>query len=912
MMRRIWLLLACGCASGPAPGGSPGPGAAATPAQGRTSGDGTAKVQPVPATATTLAAGPAVDGCPRIAHPFRQPLAVKNDRDFARYPPVVGFPIAFPRNASLASPNGFFASTLDGLPLASQTEVLSRWGDGPNTCGAPIRWMYGFAIGDVPQQRRAFFNVEHRPGFAPPLAHRVRTIETEQRTVIDTGVARFTIEKDWFNGLSRVQLKKGDGWETVVTVPSTADAGMLVLKGTKLASPIHGKRLSYQVERSGPIVATIAVKGTYALRGEKQLFRYTMRMHFYAGTAVVQLDHTYYHGATLNISATGGINRIAVDRVYYRMPVDVGTGRVVEARAQTKIHTVTPTDVVSVQQDKRSPARPDVVFAVRHGKKDLEIGQFADEPMLAVTGTSAYAIATIAHMGPRDPQALRFDPKTSSLEIDWQSEALFIGGARGVWSKAVLDFGAAGSTDIAVRGKQLHAHGARPLVAVPSVAYLNTTHAYGLLPSGRLPSSYEKLDEDIDRMHANTTLYLRENRVTGTQIWPDMPRTSCTATNECRLSQEGYFGGGDCNYWDWSLVELESFLRSGDPTFLHDFALGEALTMAETISYRPDWYNKSGENSFAGFSPCYGSGDDGETPWREGLNHRVGNCPGDYGYNKVHRIAYILTADRRFLDFFEQGSDTVVRLYTKKPKEQPPHWFELSCARQTSQYLEPLLTAAEFARSGDEKNRMRRDVAIHWFDFMSKRALDRGHTCNLQGSGHSNPKIKGECFSAQQWMLPVFVDWIKRVHYLYGHEPAKQWLFDFVKTSLRHSTQLDGDGLPDYGARNSSDGWRTAYVCKANRKGIQDQTCKKVTDWENNNYYYPNGLMAYLNALAMVKEVDPEDRTRLCKWLPDAYGRALASMDQTELNDYIWGKSPAQAYAYAQRAVANLTTCSDR
>lgn len=894
------------CASSPSgPGSAPAPGGATIARPTATPGE----LSAVAATADRVTTQPAFDACTRTPHPFKQPLAVANDQTFPRYPPVIGFPMAFPRGGNLASPNGFFAATRDGAALPTQMEVLSRWGDAPSVCGAPVRFAYGFTIAEVPPAPRAFFLLEHRPGFDPPLGHRVDVAETKDAVTVATGVARFALRKDWFNGLWRVELPRGGRFVPVVTAPATEDVGLLVLDGSDLASPMNGKIHTIEVERAGPVVATILAKGTYARRGQPPIFRFTVRYHFYAGTAAMQIDHTYYHGAVIDIGATGAINQAKVDRVFFRMPLAVGGTPVVTARALERLHTVTPTGVVSVQQDKRSPSRPNVVFAVRHGAQDLEVGTFADRPMIAVTGTTAYAVATIAHLGPRDPQALRYDPRTKALELDWQSEAVAIGGARGVWSKAVVDFGAPGTTDLALRASQIQAHAERPLIAVPNPAYLDTTHAYGPLPATALPSAYAKLDQDIDRLHANTALYLREKRVTGTQIWPDMPRNNCEVDGVCRLSTEGYFGGGDCNYWDWSLADLEAFLRTGDPAFAHDFAIPEALTMAETVSFRPDPYNEYANNSFAGFSPCYGSGDDGETPWREGLNHRVGNCPGDYGYNKVHRLAYLLTADRRFLDFFDIGAETIVRLYTPKPKDRPPHWFELSAARQTSQYLEPLLTSAEFGRGDPKKNRARRDVALHWFDFMSTRALERGHTCNLQGSGFSNPKMKGDCLSAQQWMLPVFVDWVLRLYFLYDHAPARAWLHDFVRTSTRFTTVLDGDGLPDYGARNGGDGWRTAYQCKANRGGIQDGTCAKITDWENGNYFYANGMIAYLNALALVREVDEKDETKLCRWLPEAYAAALRAMDASELNAFTWGKSPGQAYAFAQRAVANLMTC---
>ena len=42
----------------------------------------------------------------------------------------------------------------------------------------------------------------------------------------------------------------------------------------------------------------VSVRGTYAFKGQPQYYRYTLRMHFYVGSAAVQIDHTYYENLT--------------------------------------------------------------------------------------------------------------------------------------------------------------------------------------------------------------------------------------------------------------------------------------------------------------------------------------------------------------------------------------------------------------------------------------------------------------------------------------------------------------------------------------------------------------------------------------------------------------------------------------
>ncbi|MBK6684949.1 MAG: hypothetical protein IPG45_10830 [Deltaproteobacteria bacterium] len=873
-------------------------------------------VRPVPVFAAPGAQLSAVDACPRDLRPFRQPLAVVNDQPLLRYPPVLGFPIAFPRGANLRSLNGFQAITLEGEALTTQMEVLSRWGAAPDTCGAPVRWGYGFVMGEVSPESRAYLGLEHRPGTNPPSPLALRVQEDADQVVVDTGVARFTLRRDWVTGLSRVEVKREQGWRTVAETPADGSAGFLVtLPGGAPASPLFGKGAKVEVERRGPAVATILIRGQYQPKQGPAFFDLVARFHFYAGTGAVLLEHTHYHGETNTRSAEGAKNLRTAERVYWRLPVSLGGSVAATVRAHEQLHRLTPKAPITLVQDKRSPERPATVYSISHGGERLELGTIADRPLLGLNGQEARAVATIAWLGFREPAALHFDPKAPALEIDFQSEAMAIGGARGIWHKVALDFGAADGTDPVLRGEQLYAHASRPLYAVPNLAYLNTTHAYAALPEAAGAGKFAKLDQDVDQLHKGTVEYLRKYRITGSQQWPDLPRSACTIDGDCKRFEEGYFEGGDDNYWDWSLVELEQFLRTGDPSFVHDFALPEALTMAETISFRPTpgtpWY----ESSFTGFSPCYGPGRDFEGRWSEGLNHRTGSCPGDYGYNKVHRLAYLLTADRRFLDFFDDGAQTAIRLYGEKPKEKPEEWLELSASRQSAQYVEPLLNAAEFSRRGEAHNQRLLKVATQYFDFMEKNAFERGHACGYAGTGKASPKVATECISIQQWMMPIWADWIARLAYFANLERAKAWLLTWAQVSLRYSAVLDTKGRPDLSAERSQDdddrknGWRTAYRCTTGKSGIKDESCRKITDWENGNYYYANGLIAYLNTFGTVAEVDEANTLGLCAWLPEVWGAALARMDASQLNDYVWGKSPGQAYAFAQRALAAVERC---
>jgi hypothetical protein len=856
---------------------------------------------------------PDSDPCPETTRSFQQPIAVVEDQRIARHPSVIGFPIAFAKDVDIRSLAGFRAVTLDGVALPTQMEILSRWGTADvSRCDAPIRWAYAFVRAEAPPGERSYLVLQHGPRSATTASVAVSIVRDKDRLLIDTGPARFALRQDGFDGLDSVELLDGDRARTIAT-----GGAMIAERGADRYTPKDGRLISFEVERRGPVVATVRATGTYGKKGGDRLYRYTVRFHFYAGSAAVQIDHTYYNGDLTDITAHGGKNRVESDRVLMRFPLRLGSAPKLVARALERVHPLAGDQTVELMQRKRTPDEPRVRFTLGRGTRALEVGAYADHPMLAAGGESAYAIATVSDLGPRDPQGLRFDPRDSALEIEWQSEPMAIGGGRGIWSKAVVDFGEGPDReDLALRGTQLYAHASRPLIGVPSASYLNTTRARPSLPAGELDSAYARFDDDVDVIHENTARYLRNYHITGTQIWPDMPRTTCSGRS-CVELEQGYFEGGDCNYWDWSLVELEAFLRSADPAFIHDFALPEAITMAETISFRPDPGSRSDESSFAGFSPCYGGarGYD-DNVWVEGLNHRRGACPGDYSYNKVHKLAYLLTADRRFLDFFAQGADTAIRMY-KTPWSRPPDkWLELSASRTVYQYLELLLDAAEFARTPAADKRYR-DVALAYFDHMKEHALERGHTCNTLGTGQDDPKKLAQCSSDQAWMLPVWIEWVERIAVMYAHRPARDWLLDFVKMSARRHTVVDDSGRPDISRAQTSsgddgeNGWRTVYQCRADAHGIQDATCRKLTSIENQAYFYPNGLIAYLNAFALVLDAIPEDPSAICRWLPDAYASALRSMER-EMGANVWGKELGQAYAMTQSALGALERCKAR
>jgi len=854
----------------------------------------------------TLQMLPAPDSCSEAQQEFRMRFAVQEDFGLKRLGQLIGVPFAFNSADSFYSLRGFYVTTKGGTALPAQFEVLSRYNSGPSDCQAAIRWAYAWVRAELLSDSRGYL-VIRKDRRLPKFKFEKLTVTEKKDTIeINTGPTKFTIHKKRFDGLHRVELRTQSGYQQVAGPRKKGPKPDIITQEQQTKFRLsNSTQVDVEIERSGPLYATIAVKSYFTNSKKRRHYRSTARLSFVAGYAGVFVDHTYYHSETESDAPDGARNRKHSDSVVLQLPLKFKP-KWIEARAHKKVHRLTPSADIQLRQHKRSPEELRQIYSITQNDKSHETGYVATSPYLAFIGDEFYALTTLSHFSTRDPQGLAFAKNDNLLNIEFQAEPMFVGGARGIWSKAVIEFGRA-SDFRPLRGDNAYASITRPLIAAPSMSDLNKADVLPLMPTRSLPSRLSKIDNFVDTFHEETVKYMREFRITGLQIWPDLPRESCHHTNDCDYVSKHYYDGGDNNYWDWSLAELEAFLRTADPAFIHDFALAETFLMAETVSWRPDPKTKHNLN-FAGFSPCYGSASGYEGPFLEGLNQRRDRCPGDYSYNRVHKLAYILTADRRFTDFFTQGANSVVNYYSVPVNPRPGQWLELSSSRFTNQMLEQLLNGAEFSRDENSKsNRKFLTHALELFRFMSSHSLIDGHACILAGSGVSDVKLSKKCESDQAWMLSLILDFTTRLHALTSSPEIETWLSKHLQKSLRNYMGVAKGGMPDYSQRDRQ--WVTTYLCDVDSGGLLDSTCVPDRTVENQARFYNGDDMSYLSSFSFLFWRLRKSRPSICSWLPYNYENALRLLDRSESNAMIWGKLPGKIFADAQKTVGVIEAC---
>ncbi len=860
--------------------------------------------RPAPApTAAVVKVPERFDACPSHALSLDVPLRVRPSAAAAlASPALTTAPLPLPRALGLRSLNALVVRDASGAVLPAQLEVLSRWGAGPGDCAAPIR----HALVHVRAVPPPAASLEWRVQLDASAAATTPSIKLERGAdggfVVDTGAARFAFGPKGPIGGFGVSLAGG----RAVVDGEKMEGFKVRLEGAEL-SP--GKPWRVEAERSGPELVTLVARGFYEAPGKPRALGYTARATLVGGEAMLQLDHTVYHHAVLGPQATDLARTATLERVWLDVPL-VGDVERVAVRAAREVHTPGPREPTRLAQKKRTASAPMPRFAIVGPA--AEEGAWAERPFLGASTSEVSAVATIAHLAPRDPQALAWDG-TRTISLEPVAEPLAVGGARGLWTRLAIHFGpAADPAALAARADALQVGLERPRQAAPAVAAINASRSLGPYApedGGR----YVELFELMGKLHANTVDFLRAQRVTGLQLWPDLPDVACTSNDTCVAGELGDFA--DNHYWNWSKPAYDEFLRTARGDLLHDFALGEARTFVETTAVRPA-HDALSASSVAGLAPCHGSSRGFGDTWREGLNQRVDHCPGDFTYNKHLAYAYLVTGDRRFVDFFEEAGLAALDALGETPTIQSIEFLEVSLGRLGEQRLEQVLNGAEFARDPKAGARIRAAL-LRYVELLLDEQLVGGHLCDVTGSGVNSACALKFCESPQAWMLPTVYAALRRAGGWLSHPRLEAWAVAYGATAARRFTVTDTRELPDPSKREASskvdaaNGWRTVYDCEANPKqGVVESTCKKRTDIEAEGTFYDNGWLAFLNLFGQVLGADARDPNRVCEWLPDAYLAAVRATPPGELNGLVWGKASGQALAFAAEAAGALSGCA--
>ena len=207
--------------------------------------------------------------------PLQVDLTVTNALNVARSAEPVTSGVPIPHSIGLTDLSILRLLDSAGRPVPAQFTPLARWGGAPNQAGKPVRWLLLDFQADVPASGNATYRLVSSGG-APPSFPTLTVSQNASAVTVNTGVVTF-------------QISKTDG----------------SLSAPRLAAPITGRAtgsdgtaysgagpVTVLVVPSGPMRASVQVKGAYKSSGGRTLLNYTSRYWFYAGQPSVRLFHT--------------------------------------------------------------------------------------------------------------------------------------------------------------------------------------------------------------------------------------------------------------------------------------------------------------------------------------------------------------------------------------------------------------------------------------------------------------------------------------------------------------------------------------------------------------------------------------------------------------------------------------------
>ena len=206
-------------------------------------------------------------------------LTVRNQSEVDRYAAPVRSGVPF-SEGTLGSSRTMRLLDSSGSEVALQVRTLGRWPDGT------VKWALVDFQADVPASSEAEYTLEYgsaagRGTFDTPL----RVSEDGDGITVETGRLRIRWDRSKFGPFSEITR---DGERYV-------ESSDLVVTGTdgREYCSTNAKPQTLEIEERGPVHCIVRAEGSHASDDGGRLLQSVFRVHAYAGTGYVRVDHTF-------------------------------------------------------------------------------------------------------------------------------------------------------------------------------------------------------------------------------------------------------------------------------------------------------------------------------------------------------------------------------------------------------------------------------------------------------------------------------------------------------------------------------------------------------------------------------------------------------------------------------------------
>lgn len=627
------------------------------------------------------------------------PLQIRNDTDVDRSTSVArsALPMAF--DLGLASLDDLVVAGPGFRRVPAQFSVAARWSAGPDDSAAPLRWVVGDVLSNVPAQSMARYLLMHCPGQSPiSMSETQVTVAPGMNGdfIVDTDSVQFTVA-----GMSNgMPLRRADGSSWSVNL----DGSMTLAAAGQGAVTAPAAALEW-IE-TGPVRAVARLRGNFPVAGCGSDPGYDVRYEFSLGSAEVLVAHDFVNECGPGTSAIGLGTSPINGSPWFDDVLSDATVRltVVPDSSGAPEGTTDGSAVISDTNGLRVAQLPGIDqipsmdaewrrAVVLGGPGFGTISDAADfwkRPAVGLRSAEWHIGASIGWMRYREPQAIESVPGALSLVlVDDET----VGEAQGLWNRAFLSFGASNqSLDDVTR--LAHAETERPLLLHVPTPSLNLAQVFPPLTSDVNDARWDLWTGLVDQVHDDTIRtdgQWDRQKSFGLTAWPDVVAAGLFEFSS-NPSLDDFVPG--TNIWSPTNTELLMWYSTGDPKWVWDFAMPQEWTQLKT-----NYYN-TGSRGTVGSRNGFVVVDSSVGP--DGLRYRSGFGSDDKTYNQGSGKAYLIYPDVSIRDRFAAAGDTYISRYV----DALPRDAGLAgrvIRRGPMQHLNMLRYAAEFAPVNDDR-----------------------------------------------------------------------------------------------------------------------------------------------------------------------------------------------------------------
>ncbi|MDO3379754.1 glycoside hydrolase family 127 protein [Geoalkalibacter halelectricus] len=775
-------------------------------------------------------------------------------------PVTSGVPL--PMRAGVVDPDSLVLTDDQGNVVPAQFTVLARW-NGPITNETlKIRWVLVDFQADVSASGARDYVLSKIEDARSKVENPIEITEHADRFLIDTGAARFSVSRRYFNLFDQVWAGRGEG---ALVVDQVGRGGVVLVDGEgKRFSSLNAPPESIEVEESGPLRSVVRVRGVlraedgtyfappvnnskdwprFSQPYEHSFVYYNCRIHFYAGKDYVRvfftLENNGANGRTNPEQYFAPIQAVYFDSLSLELNLaEQKPALVTSAGLQERLEK---DDLLSILQNWRETDEPNrngtlessfakgAFFSMRKGEEKVKEGQ-THPGWLRLKGDSAEVGLAVRHYWQNFPKKIVAGPGRLRVDL-WPEEGYYphcrsedfpeeqhdmycrqagrdvglylFDGGRHKTHEMLLAFAVPGEgTD----PEALHAAVEHPLMALASPAWYSDTGGLGMIAPGGLSIGDAALDEALDRYDRLQVAMVDED--VSQNEWTINTLKTRYPARWSYTRQYRYFGWMGFGDLLWS-NQTGSALHYDWPysMLLHYLRTGHRGLFdagVEMAKHRYDIDQYHGERRDSRGNHVWTNHMafyelDRHSDPSIGTHAPARVSMNSHTWNGGLVLYYLLTGDRKAWEAAKANGQAAFNRLERRSLSQ-------GCAdHETRQETWPILNLVNLYRVNGDPGHLEvaRNIAVNRVLYREQRAGGRG----LFGAGRDCDAIDGSRQSSV--MFSYAIDPLIQIHYETGDGELGELLVrmaDFTKDLFLFGGDVDGEGK--YRPLQSPTSWR--------------------------------------------------------------------------------------------------------